>query len=92
MIIQGCNYLDIFLTLVMFCARSALTATYSLDFSLVLNMVSDYVNLDIVFVIGFEVTLAALEAFLIEMYSFLVISHSLDIVSLEFTDIASYYF
>ena len=76
----------------MFCAGSALAATYSFDFTLVISMASGYVIFDIVSVIGFEVTLGALEAFLIQMYSFLVMSHSLDVVSLEFTDLTSYYF
>ena len=51
----------------MFCARSALAATYSFDFTLVIRMPGGHVISDIGSLIGFKVTLAALEAFLVEM-------------------------
>ena len=82
----------IFFTLIVFFSRSALTTAYSFNFALVTNVVCGHVNFEIVSVIGFEVTLAALEEFLVEMYSICVISHSLDFVSFELADLASNYF
>ena len=76
----------------MFCARSALTAFYSFDFTLIISMVCGHVTFDIVSMIGFEVTLVALVAFLVEMYSICVICHRLDSVSFKFTDFAKDYF
>ena len=81
----------VFLTLVMFFARSALTATYSFNFTLVISMACGHVIFDIGSVIAFEVTLAALEAFLIEMYIIRVIPHRMGSVGFKFTDLASHY-
>ena len=82
----------IFLTLVMFFARSALTAAYYFNFTLAIRVVCGHVNFGILSVIGFEVALAALKVFLVEMYSIFVICHSLEVVTLELTDLASYNF
>ena len=76
----------------MFCAGSALAATYYFDFTLIISMVCDHVTFDIVYMIGVEVTLVALVAFLVEMYSICVICHRLDPVSFKFTDFANNYF
>ena len=75
----------------MFCVRSALAATYSFDFTLVISVVCDHVTFDVVSVIGFEVTVAALEAFLIEMYIIRVIPQRMGSVGFKFTDLASHY-
>ena len=76
----------------MFFPRSALAATYSFNFTLVIRVVCGHVNFRILSVIGFEVALAALKVFLAEMYSIFVIFHSLKVVALELTDLASYNF
>ena len=79
----------VLLTLIMLSARSAMTASYSFDFTFFISMFCGNVNSYNASVIGFEVTLAALVAFLIEMYRISVISYCLGIVGLEFTDLAS---
>ena len=54
-------------------------------------MACGHVIFDIGSVIAFEVTLAALEAFLIEMYIIRVIPHRMGSVGFKFTDLASHY-
>ena len=88
---QSCCVFVLF-TLIMLSAKSALTAAYSFDFTFFTSMFCGNVNFDIASVIGFEVTFAALVAFLIEMYRISVISYCLGISGLEFTDLASYNF
>ena len=59
------------LTLVMLYANSALIASYSFDFAL--TVPCGHVTFDMIVIIGFETTLAAVETLLVKMERIIVI-------------------
>ena len=58
----------------MFSVKSALIATYSLNFTLTFWMICGYVTLHMLIIIGLETTFAAIESFLVQMLRICVIN------------------
>ena len=63
----------VFIALVMLCVNSTVDTTYSFNFTIVIGVFGGHVICDMLSVIRFEITHAALHAFLVEVYRICVI-------------------
>ena len=79
----------VFIALVMLCVNSTVDASYSFNFTIVISVFGSHVVCDILSLVRFEITYAALHAFLVEMYRICVIFQRLGLGSFKFTRLAS---